>query len=139
MSGQSLICAMRSLGCGDAGGRRRYFEPFGGLKAAVIAARDNRDGEALLEMNGFNGDTMTSDPDYQTPQVKDLEIVFVVWDILYMRNQARPAVRVIMSIRAVVSAVWQCRSVGTLLSAELLCACVEVLKHAGSVVQCSAA
>jgi hypothetical protein len=51
------------------------------------AARDDRDGEALLEMSGWDGEVMTSDPDYKTPQVKELEIVLIVWDVLYMRGQ----------------------------------------------------
>ena len=67
--------------------RREIFEPFGGLKPAMHAARDDRDGEALLEMNSWEGDVMTSDPDYKTPQVKELEIVLIVWDVLYMRGQ----------------------------------------------------
>lgn len=57
------------------------------MKPAVLAARDNRNGNDLLEMNGWNGDVMTSDPDYEIPYVKDLELVFVVFDILYLRNQ----------------------------------------------------
>jgi hypothetical protein len=66
---------------------RKKFEPFGGMKSAVLAARDNRGPDELLEMSGWNGDTMTSDPDYEIPYVKDLELVFVVFDILYLRNQ----------------------------------------------------
>lgn len=75
--------------------RREIFEPFGGLKPAVNAAKTNKAGDELLEMNGFNGDVMTGDPDYQTPHVRDLELVFVAWDVLYLRNQARilPAAR----------------------------------------------
>lgn len=53
------------------------------------AAKTGKSGDELLEMNGFNGDVMTGDPDYETPHVKDLELVFVAWDVLYMRNQAR--------------------------------------------------
>lgn len=57
------------------------------MKSAVLAARDNRGPDELLEMNGWHGDTMTSDPDYETPFVKDLELVFVVFDVLYLRDQ----------------------------------------------------
>ena len=67
---------------------RRTFEPFGGLKPAVNAAKTDKAGDELLEMNGFDGDVMTGDPDYVTPQVKDLELVFVAWDVLYWRQQA---------------------------------------------------
>lgn len=57
------------------------------MKPAVLAAKDNKGPDELLEMNGWNGDVLTSDPDYQTPFVKDLELVFVVFDILYVHEQ----------------------------------------------------
>ena len=63
------------------------FEPFGGIKSAVIAARDNEPGDMRLKLAGFNGDQMTSDPDYEQPLVKELELVLVVFDILYCRGQ----------------------------------------------------
>lgn len=61
------------------------------MKGAVLAAKDDKAGDEKLEMNGWHGDTMTSDPDYETPFVKDLELVFVVFDILYLRDQVCPA------------------------------------------------
>ncbi len=61
------------------------------MKGAVLAAKDNKGPDEKLEMNGWHGDTMTSDPDYETPFVKDLELVFVVFDILYLRDQVNPA------------------------------------------------
>ena len=70
-------------GCGC----RKVFEPFGGMKSAVIAARDNEPGDTRLKLAGFNGDQMTSDPDYDQPLVKELELVLVVFDILYCRGQ----------------------------------------------------
>ena len=54
---------------------RKVFEPFGGMKSAVIAARDNEPGDTRLKLAGFNGDQMTSDPDYDQPLVKELELV----------------------------------------------------------------
>ena len=66
---------------------RKVFEPFGGMKSAVIAARDNEPGDTRLKLAGFNGDQMTSDPDYDQPLVKELELVLVVFDILYCRGQ----------------------------------------------------
>ena len=57
------------------------------MKSAVIAARDNEPGDTRLKPAGFNGDQMTSDPDYDQPLVKELELVLVVFDILYCRGQ----------------------------------------------------
>ena len=68
---------------------RRVFEPFGGMKSAVIAARDNEPGDSRLKLTGFNGDLMTSDPEYEAPLVKELELVLVVFDILYINGQVR--------------------------------------------------
>ena len=68
---------------------RKLFEPFGGMKSAVIAARDNEPGDTRLKLAGFNGDQMTSDPDYEQPLVKELELVLVVFDILYCRGQVQ--------------------------------------------------
>lgn len=62
-SGVICACALAGLLC------RKIFEPFGGLKPAMHAARDNRDGEAVLEMSGWDGELNTSDPEYQKPQV----------------------------------------------------------------------
>ena len=66
---------------------RNMFEPFGSLKSAVLAARDNEPGDTRLKPSGFNGDQMTSDPEYEAPLVKELELVLVVFDILYMGAQ----------------------------------------------------
>ena len=68
---------------------RRVFEPFGGMKSAVIAARDNEPGDSRLKLTGFNGDLMTSDPEYEAPLVKEVELVLVVFDILYVNGQVR--------------------------------------------------
>jgi len=66
---------------------RKMFEPFGGMKSAVIAARDNEPGDSRLKLTGFNGDQMTSDPNYEAPLVKELELVLVVFDVLYCKGQ----------------------------------------------------
>ena len=58
------------------------------MKSAVIAARDNEPGDSRLKLTGFNGDLMTSDPEYEAPLVKELELVLVVFDILYVNGQA---------------------------------------------------
>ena len=55
----------------------------------MIAARDNEPGDTRLKLAGFNGDQMTSDPDYEQPLVKELELVLVVFDILYCRGQVQ--------------------------------------------------
>ena len=57
------------------------------MKSAVIAARDNEPGDSRLKLTGFNGDLMTSDPEYEAPLVKELELVLVVFDILYVNGQ----------------------------------------------------
>ena len=54
----------------------------------MIAARTNKGGDELLEITDFNGNAVAGDPS-ETPQVKDLEIVFIAWDVLFWRNQAR--------------------------------------------------
>ena len=102
---------------------RKIFEPFGGLKPAMHAARDDRDGEALLEMNGWEGDVMTSDPDYQTPQVKELEIVFVVWDVMYMRGAVRTVPHG-TSLRARMGPACRCRPQWSRLSHATPIACM---------------
>jgi hypothetical protein len=49
-------------------GRRRIFEHFGSLKAAVHSARDGKPGDELLDVEG--GDKrMAVDPDYFIPRV----------------------------------------------------------------------
>lgn len=73
--------------CNPPSACRRVFEPFGGMKSAVIAARDNEPGDSRLKLTGFNGDLMTSDPEYEAPLVKELELVLVVFDILYVNGQ----------------------------------------------------
>ena len=57
------------------------------MKSAVIAARDNEPGDNRLKLTGFNGDQMTSDPNYEAPLVKELELVLVVFDVLYCKGQ----------------------------------------------------
>ena len=50
---------------------RHQFEPFGSIKSSIIAARDGKGPDDFLDMR--QGDAlMTSDPDYEAPQVPDL-------------------------------------------------------------------
>lgn len=52
----------------------------------VIAAREGRPGDAYISMKS-HGAVNTSDPDYDTPQLKDLQLVFIAFDILYVDDQ----------------------------------------------------
>ncbi|KAK9834174.1 hypothetical protein WJX81_005346 [Elliptochloris bilobata] len=86
---------------------RQAFEPFGGFLKAVNAARSGRAADELLEMNGFNGEIMTADPDYTTPRVRDLEVVYVAFDVLYCDGQSvinRPLVERHQLLNRLVSA-----------------------------------
>lgn len=93
MMGQQYqqIHPLHSTDSESAAACRKIFEPFGGMKSAVIAARDNESGDTRLKLTGFNGDQMTSDPNYEAPLVKELELVLVVFDILYTKGQVKDA------------------------------------------------
>ncbi len=65
------------------------------MKSAVIAARDNEPGDMRLKPSGFNGDQMTSNPEYEAPLVKELELVLVVFDILYMGAQVGSTIAIL--------------------------------------------
>ena len=38
-------------------------------------------------MKGFNGEIMTADPEYTTPCARDLEIIYIAFDVLYCDGQ----------------------------------------------------
>lgn len=77
--------------CGEVSGAcRQAFEPFGGFLKAVNAARRGLPADELLEMKGFNGEIMTADPDYTTPRARDLEIIYIAFDVLYCDGQVAP-------------------------------------------------
>eukprot|EP00884_Botryococcus_braunii_P018365 jgi/Botrbrau1/5211/Bobra.0172s0075.1 len=61
--------------------RRKCFEPFGGLQAAIAAARQGKGAEDIVEMDGIEG-LYIADPDYMPPRLKDILIVYVAFDIL---------------------------------------------------------
>ena len=68
---------------------RQAFEPFGGFRGAVNAARKGSSPDSELEMSGWDGAIYQADPDYTHPRVRDLELVFIVFDVLYCDGQAR--------------------------------------------------
>mmetsp|Transcript_20380 Transcript_20380/g.61402 ORF Transcript_20380/g.61402 Transcript_20380/m.61402 type:complete len:1176 (-) Transcript_20380:177-3704(-) len=62
----------------------RYFEPFGTLKAAVHAARDERGAEDTLEVSLHRKDG--ENDSYSLPKIRDLEVVYVAFDCLYQQD-----------------------------------------------------
>ncbi len=69
---------------------RQAFEPFGGFRGAVNAARKGASPDSELEMSGWDGAIYQADPDYTHPRVRDLELVFIAFDVLYCDGQVRP-------------------------------------------------
>lgn len=76
-----LTSAASSIFC------RKFFEPFTGIHPTVAAAQARNDPAELVEM-AQKGVVYNADPDYITPKVKDLEIVFIAFDILYHNDRS---------------------------------------------------
>jgi hypothetical protein len=67
-------------------GCRKMFEPFGGLQAAVAAARAGKGAEEIVAMDGRDG-LFTANPDYTAPRLQDLLIVYVAFDVLAINGE----------------------------------------------------
>jgi hypothetical protein len=67
---------------------RKSFEPFGGLQAAILAARQGKGPHHIVEMDGIEG-LYTADPDYLPPRLKDILITYVAFDILAFDGKVR--------------------------------------------------
>lgn len=66
---------------------RKVFEPFGGLRSAINAAVNGKAPYEVLEMTRGNA-LMTSDPDYESPTVADVEIIYMAFDILFIDDRS---------------------------------------------------
>jgi hypothetical protein len=67
-------------------GCRKMFEPFGGLQAAVAAARASKGAEEIVAMDGRDG-LFTANPDYTAPCLEELLIVYVAFDVLAINGE----------------------------------------------------
>eukprot|EP00798_Chlamydomonas_sp_ICE-L_P001317 gene1317-32670_t len=56
------------------------FEPFGGIRSVINAARDGKHPDEIVQMNHWGDSVQTSNPDYEPPALKDVEIVFIAFD-----------------------------------------------------------
>ncbi|KAL6769116.1 LIG4 [Auxenochlorella protothecoides x Auxenochlorella symbiontica] len=68
--------------------KKGRFEPFGGLKTVMHAAgRRSRPGEQL-EVTDLEGLGLEeSDPTYSPPRIKDVELVYIAFDIVYLDDR----------------------------------------------------
>ena len=66
--------------------RRKYFEPFGTLRSVILAGRNGVSADEMLTVQ--MGDILNSRPDYEAPLIKDIELVFIAFDVLYAIDQS---------------------------------------------------
>lgn len=57
----------------------------------MTAARDGKPVDSQIEMASSEG-LFTSDPDYASPCVGDIQLVYIAWDILFLDEQVCPCV-----------------------------------------------
>ncbi len=60
------------------------FEPFGGLKSAINAAREGRPPDTILRV-----DDLDLPEGFEPGRVGDVELVYVAFDILYVDDGVR--------------------------------------------------
>ena len=87
---------------------RKVFEPFGGIRSAFTAAKDGRPVDSQIEMASSEG-LYTSDPDYAPPCVGDIELVFVAFDMLFVDQEVRRDLGIVLHCTdALIFCYWSC-------------------------------
>lgn len=63
---------------------RKSFEPFGTLRTGILSAHNTANGEDFLDIDK----SIDSKPGYECPKVKDLVLVYVAFDILFVNDES---------------------------------------------------
>ncbi|EFN52891.1 hypothetical protein CHLNCDRAFT_138420 [Chlorella variabilis] len=63
--------------------KEQVFEPFGSLKPLISAILEQKHRGDVLDFNEMEEDAAIHDEDYKAPQIGDLELVYVTFDILH--------------------------------------------------------
>eukprot|EP00879_Flechtneria_rotunda_P020198 GHRR01021239.1.p1 GENE.GHRR01021239.1~~GHRR01021239.1.p1 ORF type:complete len:808 (+),score=213.95 GHRR01021239.1:1223-3646(+) len=64
------------------------FEVFGGLRSAMIAAREGKGPDEIIRITDRGTADFTADPYYVHPTVADIELVYIAFDILFHEDES---------------------------------------------------